>query len=263
MDAFQGRIDYLKQTLGRPWPRRLLWIWGVVATWDTFVSQFIPEEIAKSLPKVSWTYGWLPIWAWVLIGALIVVVSSIEFGLHYKLRYDSLSDGSNIHPGPIVPTWLVVSLVVIIMTTGLGYIGYLGFHLSDDLRIVDYARVEAIGERVVPTPAGEPDHFAVNIGTVNSSKQAKITNQRFNYSWLTSASVSEAGKGDLDVAMSNLIRRTRDTRTTTSTSEIEPSAKRVFSAYGEKSWYDRNVRGEGSLYLLVVFEYKDQFIHKE
>jgi hypothetical protein len=263
MNPFQERLDYLKHTLGRPWPRRLLSAWGILAAWDTFVSQFIPEGLAKSFPKVSWAYGWLPLWAWVPIGALIVAVSSIEYGLHHKIRYDGNPGASNIRQRPLVPTWLIVSLLVIILTPGLIYVGYLGFYLSDELTIKDFAKIQAVTESVVSNPTGYPDHFAVNIFTINSSKEAKLINQHFNYSWITSSTATEAGKSDIDGVMNNLLKRTKEARGTANTSEIEPLAKTWYSAYGEKSFYDRNILGNGSLYLLVVFEYKDKFIHKD
>ncbi len=86
-EAIRHRLDLAKEMFRRPWFRRLLVIWAAISTWDTFISQMLPEKVAANAPRVhkvifgllDMTSGWVSLWGWLLVGAALVVVSSIEF----------------------------------------------------------------------------------------------------------------------------------------------------------------------------------------
>src|ERR1700736_5076604 len=92
MVFIQERANAFLDALDRPLPKKLLWAWGIIAAWDTFVSQFIPEEIAKKFPKahqvVTMTYGWLSLQTWLLIGAILVALISLEWGTRHKRKLE-------------------------------------------------------------------------------------------------------------------------------------------------------------------------------
>jgi hypothetical protein len=93
MVAIQDRANAFLDILGRPIPKAILAIWGAIATWDTFVSQFIPEDVAKSFPKahqvIAMTYGWLSLQTWLSIGAVIVCLIALEYGARHKWKLEA------------------------------------------------------------------------------------------------------------------------------------------------------------------------------
>lgn len=59
--------------------------WVIVCTYDTILSQFIPEQFANTLPR-AWqialvTGGILPILGWLLILAAIIAIGSLEYAI--------------------------------------------------------------------------------------------------------------------------------------------------------------------------------------
>src|SRR5713226_4872681 len=92
MVSLQEPANAFLDILDRPVPKALFAIWGLIAVWDTFVSQFIPEEIAKSFPKahqvITMTYGWLSVQTWLLIGAAIVVLVSLEYAARHRWKLE-------------------------------------------------------------------------------------------------------------------------------------------------------------------------------
>jgi MFS family permease len=125
MVSIQERANAFLDILDRPIPKILLGCWGAIATWDTFVSQFIPEETAKSFPKayqvISMTYGWLSIQTWLLIGAGIVVVTSLEYAARHKWRLASVTGEVGSIPKRdgarpmLVAFWLAVTVLIAII----------------------------------------------------------------------------------------------------------------------------------------------------
>jgi hypothetical protein len=125
MVSIQERANTFLDVLDRPIPKFLLWCWGILAAWDTFVSQFIPEETAKSFPKahqvIAMTYGWLSIQTWLLIGAGILVLTSLEYAARHRWRLESVTGDGGRAPKrdgarPIlVVFWLVVSALIVII----------------------------------------------------------------------------------------------------------------------------------------------------
>lgn len=87
LEQLETRVRLLGQLL---WRRKLcriaFYFWAGVSIWDTAVSQFLPDSISKDAPKAyqiafqvaGVTSGWLPWWAWLLIGAGVVIVALLE-----------------------------------------------------------------------------------------------------------------------------------------------------------------------------------------
>ena len=77
-------------------------LWAAVATYDLIVSQFIPEEYAKHLPK-AWQFAMttgniLPLWGWLLILAGILVLGALEYA--YRIHRVVAARP----PAPVTPT---------------------------------------------------------------------------------------------------------------------------------------------------------------
>lgn len=75
--------EVLREIQKRLWVRVVFWIWAAIATYDTVLSQFVPEKYSTHLPK-AWqvtvmTGDLLPWWGWLLILASILVVASLEY----------------------------------------------------------------------------------------------------------------------------------------------------------------------------------------
>jgi hypothetical protein len=98
--AIRERLEIFRDIAGRPWFRVVGLIWFFVGAWDLTLSQFTPEEYSRNLPKlyqvVGMTAGWLSLWAWIMLGALLVVVGAIEWAFRHKKRYLEL-----LHQAPI------------------------------------------------------------------------------------------------------------------------------------------------------------------
>jgi hypothetical protein len=94
MVSIRERANAFLNVLDRPVPKFLFGCWGVIATWDTFVSQFIPEDLAKSFPKahqvMAMSYGWLSIQSWIVIGAIMIVLISLEYAARHRWRLESV-----------------------------------------------------------------------------------------------------------------------------------------------------------------------------
>jgi hypothetical protein len=83
MSFFKERLAVVREITNRRWVRFALLLWAVIAAYDTFVHQFIPEPLTHRFPKIYEliyrTSGWLPWWTWLVVLALIVSGASIEF----------------------------------------------------------------------------------------------------------------------------------------------------------------------------------------
>ncbi len=77
------RLKLLSEIVKHPIVRVLLVIWALSGAWDLALSEWIPEEYSKHLPKayqvVAMTTGLLSWQLWVLAGAAIIVVASFEY----------------------------------------------------------------------------------------------------------------------------------------------------------------------------------------
>jgi hypothetical protein len=67
----------------RGWVRALLLLWALVGGWNTFRGELIPPRLAEKLPNtfgiVAVVNQALPIWAWLLGFAAILVIASFEY----------------------------------------------------------------------------------------------------------------------------------------------------------------------------------------
>jgi hypothetical protein len=145
MVSIQERANAFLDILDRPIPKILLGCWGVIATWDTFVSQFIPEETAKSFPKahqvIAMTYGWLSVQTWLLIGAGIVVLASLEYAARHKWKLE-LATGAD---APIYDSSRPLQAIFWVFAVSL-----VGFVWLLDLRVIPKT---AQGTLPTPIPA--------------------------------------------------------------------------------------------------------------
>ena len=92
MGRIKQYIQILRVVETRPWFKRVVYLWGFLASYDLLLSQVIPEEYAKKAPK-AWeatvlTGGLLPWWGWVLILALILTIASLEYAARIKRSHN-------------------------------------------------------------------------------------------------------------------------------------------------------------------------------
>jgi hypothetical protein len=105
----RARFDIFQDIADRPWFRvfGLIWsvfgiIWVVAGAWDLILSQFVPEEYSRHLPKlyqmVGITAGWLSLGVWLMLGALLVIGGAVEWAFRHKKRYLELLHQNLITP---------------------------------------------------------------------------------------------------------------------------------------------------------------------
>ena len=79
----RSRLAVIRRILDRPVVKILGALWVVLCTYDTLLSQVIPESWGQRFPKareiVFMTSGWLPFWGWLLILAAGIVLASFEY----------------------------------------------------------------------------------------------------------------------------------------------------------------------------------------
>jgi hypothetical protein len=82
-DSIRGRLAFLRTLSDQPLVRILLAIWSLSGIWDLVLSEWIPEEYAKRLPKVyqaiAITLGIASWGIWVVFGLVIAGLASIEY----------------------------------------------------------------------------------------------------------------------------------------------------------------------------------------
>src|SRR5712691_11765713 len=82
---FRKRIGIARKILARRWVSVALQLWGLAAAYDTLVSQFFPETLAKRAPKIreliEGSSGWLPWWGWCLLLAGIISIACFEYAV--------------------------------------------------------------------------------------------------------------------------------------------------------------------------------------
>lgn len=85
MQWFKIRITIIGKALDRPWAKWPLLIWVVLGSWDLFVAQFFPPELAETMPRVydvlNAMTGWFPWWVWSLIGMGMITTIAIEYAI--------------------------------------------------------------------------------------------------------------------------------------------------------------------------------------
>lgn len=93
MAMVSARLVIIRAVLARPWAKALLYIWAIIAVWDTLVAQLLPPEVSEKAPSVyvvghkvlSVMSGWFPWWGWVIGLLLILLAISIEYGVRVRL----------------------------------------------------------------------------------------------------------------------------------------------------------------------------------
>ena len=98
--SLKDRLELAKKIIDHPAIRVALLIWAIIAAYDTFSSQILPETLAKKAPKVRevivMTSGWLPFWVWLLLLAAILIFASLEFALRRTNKIDT-AGGKVVH----------------------------------------------------------------------------------------------------------------------------------------------------------------------
>src|SRR5262249_53389776 len=83
MAGFADRLKIARLVLDRPWVKVALFGWAAICTYDTLLSQFVPESLAKKFPKmhevIEATTGLIPYWGWLLILFAILTIASFEY----------------------------------------------------------------------------------------------------------------------------------------------------------------------------------------
>src|SRR5947209_4168512 len=80
---FSARLAVFRNISETPWIKWPLFVWSILAAYDTFCSQFLPEEWLRNAPKarhvIAATSGWFPIWVWFLVLSAIIVIGALEY----------------------------------------------------------------------------------------------------------------------------------------------------------------------------------------
>jgi hypothetical protein len=100
-ESLKKRLELARKIVDHPAVRVALLLWAIIAAYDTFSSQILPDTLAKKAPKVRevivMTSGWLPFWAWLLLLAAILVFASLEFALRRTARVGAVANGKLSH----------------------------------------------------------------------------------------------------------------------------------------------------------------------
>jgi hypothetical protein len=93
--AIRQRWTTLQEISNCPWVRVLLAIWTLSGIWDLALSEWVPEQYAKQLPKIyqviAMSAGLASWQVWLLVGAVLVVAGAIEYAFRHKRRFSQLS----------------------------------------------------------------------------------------------------------------------------------------------------------------------------
>jgi len=92
--ALRERWPLVREIYNRPWCRRFLIGWAALGSWDLFISQFLPETLQKSAPRVhqvlSMTSGWLGWDQWLMMGLAVAAISSIEYAVRQRRKVTAI-----------------------------------------------------------------------------------------------------------------------------------------------------------------------------
>jgi hypothetical protein len=85
MEWLRRRWEIAKKISERRWVRWAIALYGLVAAYDLFLSQFVPESLAKKFPKmhelIVATSGWLPLSQWLMILVGIIAIACFEYAV--------------------------------------------------------------------------------------------------------------------------------------------------------------------------------------
>lgn len=92
--SLKKRWHLLRQAVwDRPLPRWLTIIIALFSAWDLLVGQFLPPEIAETMPRVydfvSITSEFLPWWGWLLILMATITISTTEYLYRHMKKVDA------------------------------------------------------------------------------------------------------------------------------------------------------------------------------
>jgi hypothetical protein len=119
-DALWERLKFIYELRKRRSARCIFIFWAGVSIYDTFGSEFLPDDWAQKRPTVyqlvNMTSGWLTWEAWLLVGAAILVVFALEYVARHRPALSvaggysaSIQGGRARKMGPFV---LAVGLVI-------------------------------------------------------------------------------------------------------------------------------------------------------
>lgn len=87
-DAAWNRLEFLGELRKHRIARWLFLLWAIVGIYDLVGSEFLPPELAQKRPTIyqliSMTSGWLSWNAWLLIGAVLLVIFALEYVARHK-----------------------------------------------------------------------------------------------------------------------------------------------------------------------------------
>lgn len=124
LDAFWSRLEFLDDLRKHPIARWVFLAWAIVSIYDTFGSQFLPEDWAQKRPTVYqlvvMTTGWFPWEAWLLIGAAILVIFALEYPARQK-RQLALANGASRSKQRQKMSVPIIGMIVCLV----GFVGFL------------------------------------------------------------------------------------------------------------------------------------------
>ena len=88
-DAVAYRLETIKLIFDKRLFRWIFPIWAAISLYDTAGSQLAPEWLKQKLPNlygfIVMTSGWLPWWAWVIIGLFLIAAAAVEYATRLHL----------------------------------------------------------------------------------------------------------------------------------------------------------------------------------
>ena len=90
MFELPSRLRFLKSLSEQPFVRMLLIFWAASGAWDLALSEWIPEEYSKHLPRIyqiiAMTLGPLSWQIWVMVGFMILALAIFEYAYRRNER---------------------------------------------------------------------------------------------------------------------------------------------------------------------------------
>jgi hypothetical protein len=86
------RWDVIREVSHQPLVRALFWVWALSGAWDLLLSEWVPEEYAKRLPRfyqlAAMSIGLLSWQLWIVVGFAILTLASIEYAIRRKAPHE-------------------------------------------------------------------------------------------------------------------------------------------------------------------------------
>jgi hypothetical protein len=120
LDALWNRVEFLGDLRKHRIARWIFLLWAAASVYDTFGSQFLPDDWAQKRPTVYqlvvMTTGWLPWQAWLLIGAIILVIFAIEYAARQKQQL--------VVPGPDIKSPKMSVPIIGMILCAIGFVAF-------------------------------------------------------------------------------------------------------------------------------------------